>query len=206
MSASILCRPGKNFSMDRPIQTKMQKINLWITCLALFTAPLSAGELIKRIPPEKFQAAGLHKLTEAELAELNAVIESLTDSRIHAVQDEARVAVAAAEAKAAEAETKATNARSGPSWLSALQILEKAGSQGGEEIQSNLKGTLKSFRGRRSFTLENGQVWQMIEDESHAGPPYEAPAVFIRPSFFGTFWLRIPQAGLRVKVKPQRLN
>lgn len=179
--------------------------------LLLAAAVSGFGAGVRSLTPEKFRAAGLHKLTEAELAALEDAIEELAGRKVAAVQDETRQALAAAEARVQAAEKKAEQKaeaapRSGPNWFRALITLEREGISGSEEMQSTLKGTLKTFRGRRSFALANGQVWQMIEDESYAGPAYVDPAVFIRPGTLGTFWLRIPDAGLRFKVKPVRLE
>ena len=56
------------------------------------------------------------------------------------------------------------------------------------------------------FTLDNGQIWQMTDLAEWSGPAYERPEVTIRPGALGTFWLRIPEAGVRVKVKPVKLE
>ena len=117
-------------------------------------------------------------------------------------------------AKAKEAETKivtggeSTADKKGPRWFSALLTLKKAEAkpEAEEAIESRLAGSIKNFSGRRSFTLENGQVWQMIEADSYAGPTYERPVVRVRPGLFGTFWLQIPEAAVRVKVKPVKLE
>lgn len=170
-------------------------LGLTLTSFALAKTPS-----VKTLPVEKFQSAGLHKLSSEELVALDAAIELLTAERIQALETEAKAAVTAAEQKAA------ATTHGGPSWFGALLTLQKAEAQNSDELPGVLKGTLKSFRGRRSFILENGQVWQMTEDDSYAGPAYDRPEVFIRPGPLGTFWLRIPQAAVRVKVKPQRLK
>lgn len=178
---------------------------LFLACSAFL--PVVRATTLKDLPADKFRAAGLHKLTEAELAALEATLAELTGEKIQTVKTEAQAAVAAAEARTQEAEKKVqTPAKAGPSWFSALLTLEKAGKTESEELQSRLKGTLKSFEGRRNFTLQNGQVWQMLEAGSYSGPAYESPEVFIRPGAMGTYWLRIPDGALRVKVKPLKLE
>ena len=101
-----------------------------------------------------------------------------------------------------------TEKKKGPSWLSALMTLKKAEAkpEAEEAIESRLAGSIANFRGRRSFTLENGQVWQMTESDSYAGPTYDHPVVRVRPGILGTFWLQIPEAAIRVKVKPVKLE
>lgn len=195
----------------------------WLGALVLAVAAHAQDFTATMTPAEK-EAAGLGKLTPAELAKLREVVERYKTGEVAQVQQQARqqvaateakvqaaqAAAAAAEAKAQEAETKAASApaRKGPHWLTALVTLQKAGDSGrsDEEIRAKLDGTLKSFSGRRRFTLDNGQVWEMIESDSYAGPAYPNPDVFIRPGMLGTFWLRIPEAALRVKVKPLKVQ
>lgn len=170
--------------------------------LGALTVSVAASPSVKSLPVDRFQASGLHKLSEAELAELDASIELLMSKRIVAVQDEAKAAVAAAEAKAS------SSRKAGPSWLGALIALDRAEKNAGpsEDLRTRLEGTIKTFSGRRNFKLANGQVWQMVEAGSYAGPVYENPEVIIRPGMMGTFWLNIPDAALRVKVKPVKLE
>lgn len=144
---------------------------------------------------EEFSAAGLAKLSPAELQALEQLFERLK-------------AADATSAAAGGSPLSPALPKKGPSWLGALLTLEKAGQGKGEAeaLQSRLAGPLKSFSGRRSFTLENGQQWQMIESEQYAGPTYQNPEVFIEPGIMGTFWLRIPDGAVRVKVKPLKLQ
>jgi septal ring-binding cell division protein DamX len=182
----------------------MKTLALLLSTLALATSALAAD--LKSIPADRFQAAGLHKLTTKELAELESVFEELKSGEVSAVRKDAEQKVAAARQAAEQNAAAAATRSSGPGWFGALLTLQKAGSSASDELQSTLQGTLKNFGGRRSFTLANGQVWQMIEDGSYAGPTLNNPEVFIRPGIVGTFWLRIPDAGLRVKVKPLKLE
>jgi hypothetical protein len=46
----------------------------------------------------------------------------------------------------------------------------------------------------------------MIEADSYAGPTYTNPDVFVRPGMLGSFWLRIPDGALRVKVRPVKIQ
>lgn len=194
----------------------------WLGALLLAVAAPAQDFTATMTPAEK-EAAGLGKLTPAELAKLREVVERYKAGELAQVQQqaqqqvaaneamvkEAQAKVAAAEAKAREAESKAAApAKKGPSWLTALITLQKAGDSGSgdEEIHARLDGTIKSFSGRRRFALDNGQVWEMVEADRYAGPTYTNPEVFIRPGLLGTFWLRIPDAALRVKVKPLKVQ
>ena len=161
-----------------------------ILMLILVATTGFALDLRRSATPEEFAAAGLAKLSPEELQALGKLVDRLQSS-----------------APAAESKGEAA-ARKSPSWLTALLTLEKAGEAKGrrEVLQARLAGSLKSFSGRRSFTLQNGQQWQMIESESYAGPTYENPEVLIEPGMLGYFWLRIPDGALRVKVKPLKLQ
>jgi hypothetical protein len=189
----------------------MQKLATWLGMLALVTT-LSAQDFTKTMTAEERQATGLEKLNDAELARLKAIVERYKAGEVAAVQQAAEEKVAAAEIRVQAAETKAAAAdapeRKGPGWFTALLTLQKAGSakESSEELQLKLAGTLRSFSGKRSFALENGQVWTMIEVDSYAGPVLQNPTVHIAPGPFGVFWLRIPEAALRVKVKPVKLE
>jgi hypothetical protein len=187
-----------------------------ITCLIFAVLAVTAPAVeLKSVPPEKFRAAGLHKLTESELAELQILIDQLKSGEVAAIKQEAEQKVAVAEAKVKETEAKAKEAeaeqkKSGPGWLGALITLKRAESKSKVEVSdllvSRVEGTFKTFSGRRSFTLENGQVWTMVENDSYAGPTYTNPEVEIYPGIMGSFWLRVPAAAVRFKVKPVKLD
>ena len=197
----------------------------WLGALVLAVA-VHAQDFTATMTPAEKEAAGLGKLTPAELVKLREVVERYKAGEVAQVKQQAQekvaateakvqaaqAAAAAAEAKAKEAETKAAAApaKKGPNWLTALVTLQNAGkgdgSSGDEEIHAKLDGTIKSFSGRRRFALDNGQVWEMVESDSYAGPAYTNPEVFIRPGMLGTFWLRIPDAALRVKVRPLKVQ
>ncbi|MBA3850629.1 MAG: hypothetical protein C0502_11655 [Opitutus sp.] len=200
----------------------MRKLMSWLGALALAIAAC-AQDFTQAMTPEERAAAGLHKLTPAELARLKEVVERYKTGEVAVVRRQAERQVAATEAKAQEAERKVAAAeakakqvaapgaaaapKKTPGWVGALLTLKRAEKAPGNEVlESRLVGELKTFSGRRSFRLENGQVWQMIESDQYAGPTYENPEVFIEPGLFGTFWLRIPDGALRVKVKPIKLE
>lgn len=189
----------------------MQKLATWLGVLAL-TTTLFAQDFTKSMTAEERQATGLDKLDAIELARLKAIVERYKAGEVAVLQQAAEEKVAAAEVRVKAAETKAAEAatteRKGPGWFTALVTLQKAGSrpEANEELQLKLAGTLRTFSGKRSFTLDGGQVWTMIEVDSYAGPTLQNPVVHIYPGPFGVFWLRIPEAALRVKVKPVKLE
>jgi len=184
----------------------------WLGAAVLAIAA-HAQDFTQTMTAEERAAAGLERLSPAELAKLKAAVERYKAGAVAIVEQQAEKKVAATEARAKEAEQKAAahgadNSKKGPSWLAALITLEKSAKapESNEEFRARLKGKLESFNGRRTFTLDNGQVWQMIDAGSWSGPDFENPEVSIKPGMMGVFWLRVPEASLRVKVKPLRLQ
>jgi len=70
-----------------------------------------------------------------------------------------------------------------------------------DEVVTRLKDNLRSFSGRRSFILENGDVWEMDEPGTYSGPVLKSPEVIVRPGVLGTYVLKVPDAALRVRVR-----
>lgn len=196
----------------------------WLGLGALLLGAAAAQDFTRTLTAEERVAAGLDRLTPAELATLKAAVERYKAGAVDVVARAAEAQAAAAAARAQEAERQAAAAearareaaaqaahsesRKGPGWLTALITLEKTAQdpEASGEVRSRLAGPLESFSGRRRFALENGQVWQMTDLGEWAGPRYDRPEVTIRPGLLGTFWLRIPEAGVRVKVRPVKLE
>ncbi len=185
----------------------MKKLAVWLMALTV-TMGLQAQDFTATLTPDERRAAGLDKLDATELARLQALVERYKAGQVSVIEAEAARKVAAAEAKAKEVEERATEKGEGPSWLRALVTLQRVEKKGAvvEELTAQLAGTLRSFSGKRKFTLNNGQEWMMIEDSYYAGPPCVNPEVVIKPGAFGTFWLQIREAPLRVRVKPVKLE
>jgi hypothetical protein len=189
------------------------KLLLIVLCLFLGAAtPGQAGDFTKTMTPDEQAQAGLAKLTPEELVRLKAVVERYKSGEVDDVRQEAEKKVAAAEAKAkhaAVAVAPATMAEGKkPNWFAALVTLRKTADKPdkAEALEGRLAGSLKTFNGRRSFELQDGQVWRMIESGRYSGPTLEAPAVSITPGFMGIYWLQIREAPLLVKVQPVKID
>lgn len=125
------------------------------------------GDLQASMSPSEFKAAGLDKLTPAELAALNAWLQ-------RKVGQETAVAVAEARQAArveVEQETRG---------------FFDFGSD--DPISSTIVGEFRGFASGRQYTLENGQVWEQVEAASLAGVRRTNPAVTITPSRFANKW------------------
>jgi hypothetical protein len=188
--------------------------------LLLGATAASAADLFKRQPADQFRAAGLHKLTDEELAALEAMFERLKTGEIAVIKQEAEQKVAAAEAikqeaqqkvAAAEAkvqETAAEQKQSGPGWLRALVTLQNTTEKAGkaDPVQSRIAGRFRGWDGKTLFRLENGQIWQQNDQTSYVGVDYDSPAVRVYPGMLGAFWMEIEGVNPRVKVKPVKLQ
>jgi hypothetical protein len=202
--------------------------------LLVLAGVVRAEDFTAIMTPEERAATGIDRLTPGELARLKAVVERYKGGevavvrqaaeqqvatvrqeaaqKVATVKQEAEQKIAVAEAKVQQAETQHPAAEKPgdkkPGWFSALVTLHKAGEKADKSdiLEGRLAGKLKSFSGLRSFELQDGQVWKMIEGGSYHGPELDSPAVRIMPGFMGTFWLQIREAPLRVKVQPVKVQ
>jgi hypothetical protein len=186
---------------------------LSVLCLFLGAAALGqAGDFTKTMTPDEQAQAGLAKLTPEELARLKAVVERYKSGEVAEIRQEADKKVAVAEARVKQAETgvaaAGNPAAKKPNWFAALVTLRKTADKPdkAEALEGRLAGSLKTFNGRRSFELQDGQVWRMIESGRYSGPTLESPAVSITPGFLGVYWLQIREAPLLVKVQPVKID
>jgi hypothetical protein len=127
--------------------------------------------------PAEFKAAGLDKLTAAELSSLNAWLDRKID-------------VAATRAAAQAQEQVQSEARG----------FFNFGSM--EPIETSIAGEFRGFGKGRNYALANGQEWEQIDDASLAGVRKTDPKVRITPSKIGNAWyLAIDGYNTRAKVR-----
>lgn len=152
-----------------------------------FTATMTADERA---------AAGLAKLTPAELAALKAAVERYKSGEVAAVRQEAEQKVAQAEALAEE-KSKEERKRG---YLAGL--FNQGATKDEFLVESTLPGRYQNFQGRPVYTLANGQRWAVVENARFfAARPLQDPKVTIEPGAIGSFWLEI-EGGPRLRVKP----
>lgn len=163
--------------------------------LALIASVLQAREfstLEERMTGREFRDAGLHKLTEQELANLNRWIElrSLAEGE---VPDWAAGATRSADPDSAGAVGSAASA-------------DNRGLPGGErtEISSQLIGDFNGWSGNNVFVLENGMVWEQAEAGTYSVSNVENPEVRIRPGMFGSWQLQVEGYNRRLRVRRVR--
>lgn len=153
-----------------------------IFALALFAAPAFAQAgtppIEARMSAEEFKAAGLDKLNKDELARLNAWL-------VRSAPDQAALEQAREEGRQ-EVVTKNRG-------------FFDFGSS--EPIESKLTGEFRGFAKHREYTLENGQIWQQIDDAGLYGVRASNPDVRIRPGAMGVWWMRVGNNATQAKVK-----
>ena len=148
-----------------------------------FAGALAAAEPFSRsLAPADFAAAGLARLTPAELARLDALIA-------------ARAAPAAAAPLSAAPAPAAPRSAPAPARRAASAAEEDA------PVESRLTGEFRGWEPRTVFALENGERWQETGGTTYAGPPLAAPAVRIRAGALWAHWMRIEGVSREVKVR-----
>ena len=152
-----------------------------LACLApLALAQTALPAIEKQMTPEEFKAAGLDKLSAEELARLNAWLGRTLDTE---------TAKAAAVAKQ-EVEHESRG-------------FFDFGSE--EPIVAHIAGEFRSFGKGKSYTLDNGQVWQQIDDAEMVVRPMTDPEVNIKPAMTGNSWyMAVGKYHSRAQVK--RIN
>jgi hypothetical protein len=164
---------------------------LAILCAAstAFAQSQSFSSLEERMSAKDFRAAGLDKLSDAELAALNAWIERnvrLADPAVAAAVAQGQIPAAGAVAAGAE-----------PSAVESQVGFENARR---EEVVSSIAGSFKGWFGKTEFALANGQVWQQVEEDRYP-MNVENPTVTIKPGAFGSWRLQVEGYNRTTPVK-----
>lgn len=146
--------------------------------LAAAAAQAQAQQPIEQqMTPEQFKATGLDQLSPEQLANLNAWLNNKL---------EVETTRAATEAK-----KKVEDDNRG---------FFNFGST--DPIVARIAGEFRGFGRGRSYTLDNGQVWQQLDDASLAGVRKADPQVKITPSLIGNAWyMAIDGYNTRAKVQ-----
>lgn len=163
----------------RSIQS-FRSISLGVMTFAvLLAAPptLAAPPIEQQMSPEQFKAAGLDKLSPQELANLNAWLNNTLEVET----------TRAAELAKDKVETESRG------FLSFGRT---------DPIESRIDGPFRGFARGRSWTLENGQVWEQTDDASLSGVRKDSPGVKITPGMVGNVWyMAIEGYNTRAKVR-----
>jgi len=169
-----------------------------------FFVALSAGSaraaLEDNMNDVEFRAAGLHKLTDAELAALNRWLNrTAAPKKSSSAPDLAAPAPAPAPAQS----TIAT-----PSQPPAKEITEfgqeqlevPVAAEIPTAITARLQGEFRGWDGKTIFRLNNGQVWQQRVGGKYRSPTLVDPEVELVKGRFG-YYMEILSSGRSVGVK-----
>jgi hypothetical protein len=182
-----------------------------------------AGEadFSRSLSPDEFKAAGLDRLSPAELKRLDELVMARQNSDVAAARravEEARQARLAAEAAtkaakvaalAAEAEAKAakaevTDAKKGNQAFQAkAKVMLVPGTQiEYAVIKSTIAGKFEGWDRNTIFVLANGQRWQVANSgDRYFTPPKDDVEVEIAPAALGGYWMYCPRLKVQVRVK-----
>ena len=140
------------------------------------------GQFTRMVKPDDQAAAGLNRLSPAELAKLNQLVEDYKSGALGGAQ---------------------TPKKTG-GLLSKVKILATPGAPiEYQPMESRIVGSLRGWDPRTIFVLENGQCWKVATDDHYYnGPIVVNPKVVIRHvSTFGGFKISIEGVGeVRVRL------
>jgi hypothetical protein len=164
--------------------------------LVFGTSALPADEpgFSRQLAPADFAAAGLPKLTPAELAKLDQLVRDQGSA--------AAAAQAAAEAKARQAESDAAAARAAQAaaekraegFLAKTRaLLLPGGVVEYQAIDSRIVGTVRGWKPGTVFRLENGQRWRVeVNADEYDGDTVTNPKARI---------VRAPISGFKIEIE-----
>ncbi|HYG06544.1 MAG TPA: hypothetical protein VD865_09035 [Stenotrophomonas sp.] len=150
-----------------------------------------SGDLQQEMSPAQFKAAGLDKLSPAELAALNDWLQGK-------VEQETRKAASQAGNSAASAAALAQAREEGRQEV----IVKNRGffDFGSKEaIESSIVGPFTGFGKGRRFVLANGQEWEQTESTSLSARK-QNPKVRIKPGIAGVWYLQVEGTNATPKV------
>lgn len=146
------------------------------------------GNLQQQMSPAEFKAAGLDKLSPAELTALNGWLQG-------------KVAAVAADTREQVREQVREQARE----EGRQEVIVKNrgffdfGSK--EPITSTLPGEFRGFSKGRKYVLANAQEWEQTDDTTLSGVRKQDAAVAITPGVAGVWYLRVEGVNTRAKVR-----
>lgn len=149
------------------------------------------GDLQQQMSPAEFKAAGLDKLSAAELAALNGWLQGKVAAVTAGVREQVREEVREEAREEGRQEVIVKN-----------RGFFDFGSK--EPITSNIQGEFRGFGKGRRYVLANKQEWEQTDDATLAGVRRTDPEVSISPGVMGVWYLQIK--GVNTKAKVQRVK
>lgn len=131
----------------------------------------------QQMTPEQFKTTGLDKLSPQELANLNAWLNNTLEVETTKAAKQAKEMI--------ETENRG--------FLSFGKS---------DPIAAKMVGEFRGFAKGRKWTLDNGQVWEQVDEATLAGVRKTDPQVKITPSLLGNAWyMQIEGYNTRASVK-----
>lgn len=155
----------------------MKSIVRWFAAAVLSTAALRAEERFSQtLSAAEFAAAGLDQLKPEQLARLDELARSYQ---------------ARATPKPATVVTTVPAAAASPAAIQPPAAVRSAKPAPPAVEKGRIVGTINGWKAHTVFKLENGEIWTVADFDRYDGPTMTNPAVEIRPSNFGGYWMRI---------------
>ncbi len=147
---------------------------LFVLFITMCASPVFAQEsapIEQRMSAEERAAAGLGKLSPAELAALNAWLDAnMSEKAI----------------------------RKSLVGFPVTHLF--SGGKDPDPIKARIEGEFRGWNGRTRFPLDNGQIWEQIEPGSLVARRMTNPEVTIKPAMMGTWMLRVEGYNRSVRV------
>lgn len=158
---------------------------LLLCAVAAQAADTPSFDVLKDMSVADFRATGLDKLSDAQIKAL--------DSWFQGYQRQHPVNCPAASTAAAAA-------------MSAAPVVQtnSAGQQESFPITAHLVGTFTGWSGATTFTLDNGQVWEQVDDDSLTVGALHNPLVTIHQGSVYSYYLTVE--GVKDKVLVKRIK
>ncbi|GAB3363564.1 hypothetical protein GCM10027431_02850 [Lysobacter rhizosphaerae] len=136
---------------------------MFVALAAVVPAAFAQPPIEQQMNPAQFKAAGLDKLSPQELANLNAWLNNTLEV------ETTKAATMAKEKVETENRGFVSFGKTDP-------------------IVARIVGEFRGFSDGRSWTLDNGQVWEQVDSASLAGVHKTDPQVRITPAVVGNKW------------------
>lgn len=145
---------------------------LCLTVLSAFAGETPAPTLEERMSKDEFHAAGLDKLSPAELKTLNSWL-------------------------AGHEQVKTIREVVTPTGKPVFET-----DQGERKIvEARISGRFSGWYGKTVFKLDNGQEWTQAESGQFSNGKYDNPKVRIKPMLLGSWLMYIDACGCSVRVE-----
>ena len=176
------CYPCAGSTICKAPMIHRSTLNLIVilVCLsvpATVVAQDSFSSLEEKMTGKEFTEAGLDKLTDDELAALNAWIRSRSLAEGEAV------------AVPGQPQFSGEDPRG----------FENFGDN--SDIESSIVGQFTGWRGNTVFELENGMIWEQTDASSFSSRPIMNPRVTIESGLLGSWRMRVEGLNRRVQVR-----